>query len=165
MRECNEQHLESIDWAVIMRDHYTPACRAIKRLMPGALRAGYDPEDFVADALVELMARPERLAEQGSTFLVLIAKRRMIDAVRSPRGRLTRLEVDVIDDQPPAILEHEAAELRQMMLDRAGDPTTRNVVDLRSRGHTLPEIAELTGLGLRTLQRCFKRFTEANEPY
>jgi hypothetical protein len=29
----------------------------------------------------------------------------------------------------------------------------------------LAEIAGRTGLGLRTVQRIFKKFTEANEPY
>ncbi len=162
---ANERIVLQIDWAAVMRDHYPSACQVIRRLMPYGLRAIYDPEDFVADAIVELMAHPERFNERGSAMLILVAKRRMIDAARSPRSRLMRLEVDIIDRQPPPILEHEAAEMREMMLGRAADPNRRNLVDLRSRGHTLPEIAELTGLGLRTLQRFFKQFTEANEPY
>ena len=70
-----------------------------------------------------------------------------------------------MDRQPPAVLEQEAAELRELMLGRADDPSGRKVVDLRCSGHTLSEIAELTGVGLRKLQRFWKRFTEANEPY
>jgi RNA polymerase sigma factor (sigma-70 family) len=154
----------AIDWSTVMQDHYATACRVIERLMPASLRTTYDPEDFVGDAIVELMATPERLIEKGSTLLILVAKRRMIDAARSPRSRLTRLEVDIVDRQPPPVLEHEAAELREVMLDRADDLYGRNVVELRCSGHTLPEIAELTGLGLRKVQRFWKRFTEANEP-
>ncbi len=166
MAEAREHFTVQIDWATVMREHYPSACQVIRRMMPYGLRAIYDPEDFVADAIVELMAHPERLSKKkGSALLILVAKRRMIDAARSPRSRLMRLEGDIIDRQPPAVLEHEAAELREMMLGRAADPNRRNLVDLRCRGHTLPEIAELTGLGLRTLQRFFKEFTEANEPY
>ena len=79
-----------IDWSTVMRDHYSTACRVIERLMPSSLRTTYDPEDFVGDAIVELMANPERLIEKGSTLLILVAKRRMIDAARSPRSRSTR---------------------------------------------------------------------------
>jgi RNA polymerase sigma factor (sigma-70 family) len=147
-----------------MRDHYATACRVIERLMPASLRTTYDPEDFVGDAIVELIANPERFIEKGSALLILVAKRRMIDAARSPRSRLARLEVDIVDRQPPAVLEHEAAELREVMLRRAEDPSGRSMVDLRCSGHTLPEIADLTGLGLRTVQRYWKRFTEAYEP-
>jgi DNA-directed RNA polymerase specialized sigma24 family protein len=111
------------------------------------------------------MAHPERIGSSGSATLILVAKRRMIDAVRSPRSRFMRLEVDIIDRQPPPVLEQEAAELREMMLERATDPRRRKLVDLRSRGHTLPEIAQLTGQQLRTVQRFFKEFTAANEPF
>jgi DNA-directed RNA polymerase specialized sigma24 family protein len=165
MTAVREGLMVAIDWSTVMQDHYATACRVIERLMPASLRTTYDPEDFVGDALVELIANPERLIEKGSALLILVAKRRMIDAARSPRSRLTRLEVDVVDRQPPAVLETEAAELREVMLRRADDPSARYLVDLRCDGHTLPEIADLTGLGLRTVQRFWKRFTEANEPY
>ena len=59
--------------------------------MPRNLRTIYDPEDFVGDAIVELMANPERLDEKGSALLILVAKRRMIDAARSPRSRSVRV--------------------------------------------------------------------------
>jgi DNA-directed RNA polymerase specialized sigma24 family protein len=165
MEKADECFGVPIDWATVMRDHYPSACRIIRRLMPCGLRGVYDPEDFVGDALVEMMANPARFVERGFAFLTLVAKRRMIDAARSPRSRLTRLDVDIIDRRPAAILEHEAAELREMILGRARDPGRRHVVDLRSRGHTVPEIAELTGVGLRTLQRFLKEFVEANEPF
>jgi RNA polymerase sigma factor (sigma-70 family) len=165
MPEAREHFVLEVDWTAVMRDYYPSACQVIRRLMPYGLRAIYDAEDFVADAIVELMTHPERVKKNGSALLILVAKRRMIDAARSPRCRLTRLDVDIVDRQPPPVLEHEAAEFREMMIGRAPDPDGRNLVDLRSRGHSLPEIAELTGLGLRTLQRFFKQFTEANEPF
>ncbi len=165
MTDHQESGLVPIDWATVMGDRYKTACRVIKRDMPRSLRAMYDPEDFVGDAIVELMARPERFVASGSAPLVLVARRRMIDAVRSPRSRLARLESDVVDRQPAAELEQEAAELRERMLGRVDDPGEQNMIELRCSGHTLPEIAELTGVGLRTLQRFWKAFREANEPF
>jgi DNA-directed RNA polymerase specialized sigma24 family protein len=165
MAKAGEHFDVKVDWTAVMRDSYPSACQVIRRLMPYGLRAIYDPEDFVADAIVELMAHPERIGTKGSSTLILVAKRRMIDAARSPRSRFMRLEVDVIDPQPPLVLEQEAAELRETMLRRTTDPDRRKLVDLRSRGHTLPEIAELSGVRLRTVQRFFKEFTAANEPY
>jgi DNA-directed RNA polymerase specialized sigma24 family protein len=147
-----------------MREHYTSACRVIKRLMPCGLRASYDPEDYVDDAIVELISKSARFMEYNSNLPIPIAKRRMIDAARSPRSRSARLEVEVIDGTSSVVLESDATELREWMLGRAGDSSDRAVVDLRCQGHTLPEIAERTGRGLRTVQRFFKNFTEDNEP-
>ena len=148
-----------------MDKHYRAACGVIARLMPRSLRRTYDPEDFVLDAIVELMSKPDQLIEKGPSLLTLVARRRMIDAARSPRSRLMPLEVDIIDPQPSALLETDANELREIMLSRARGPRELSIVELRCRGHTLPEIAELTGVGVRQLQRFWKHFTEANEPY
>jgi RNA polymerase sigma factor (sigma-70 family) len=162
----NHEHVSApIDWATVTGDRYAKACRVIKRSMPRSLQATYDPEDFVGDAIVELMAKPDRFVGKGWVPLVLVARRRMIDAVRSPRSRLTRLETDIADRQPPAALEQEAAELRERMLGRVDDPSEQNMIKLRCSGHTLSEIAELTGVGLRTIQRFWKAFKDANEPY
>jgi Homeodomain-like domain len=75
------------------------------------------------------------------------------------------LAEDVIDRQPSVALEDDAAALRESVLRRAANTGDRVVVDLRCQGHTLPEIAKLTGRGLRTVQRFFKNFVAANEPY
>ena len=165
MAVAGENCRRPIDWAIVMRDHYRAACRIIDQIMPRCLRSMYDPEDFVDDAIVELMARPNQVIEKGPSLLTLIAKHRMIDAARSPRSRLMRLEGDIIDQRPSAVLENEAAELRERMLGLAVDTRERNLVDLRSRGYTLPEIAVLTGLGVRQLQRIWKQFKDANDPY
>ena len=148
-----------------MRDHYRSACRIIDRVMPIGLRGKFDPEDFVNDALIELLASPERLIEKGPSLLALVARRRMIDAARSPRSRVLPLTVDMIDSRSSAPEQIEAAELREMMLGRARDSQELKIVDLRCMGYTLPEIARLTGTGVRQLQRFWKQFSEANEPY
>jgi DNA-directed RNA polymerase specialized sigma24 family protein len=152
-----------IDWSCVMRDQYPTACRIIGRLMPPGLRSGYAPEDFVGDAMIELMANPAAFVERGTPMLVMIAKRRMIDAARSPRSRLLPLEVDIVDHRPSPELEFDAAELRERMLRRAVDPRKRTAVLLRCDGYTLPEIAASTGFGLRSLQRYWKDFVHAIE--
>ena len=148
-----------------MRDHYRMASRVIDRLMPPRLRTGYDAEDFVGDAIVELMTNAALADVESPALLIHIAKCRMVDAARSPRSRVLPLEVDAVDPQPAVDLECEASEQLEILLGRAGGPRCRAVVDLRSQGYSLPEIAELTGVGLRTLQRFYKSFTEANRPY
>jgi DNA-directed RNA polymerase specialized sigma24 family protein len=165
MAELQMHPAAAIDWASLMRKHYALACGIIKRRMPRCLRARYDPEDFVGEAIVELMANRARFVEFGPDLLILIAKRRMIDAARSPQSRMMPLDEDLIDRQPSVALEDDAAVLRESMLGRAGNSGDRAVVDLRCQGYTLPEIAERTGRGLRSVQRFFKDFTEANEPY
>jgi DNA-directed RNA polymerase specialized sigma24 family protein len=163
--EARTHVVSPIDWPIFMHQQYATACGVIRRLTPCRLHASYDPEDFVDDAIVDLLSKSPRFVEFTSSLVILIAKRRMIDAARSPRSRLMNLAVDLIDDCSSVALESEPAELREWMLDRAGDSDDRAVFDLRSQGHTLPEIANRTGRGLRTLQRFFKDFTEANEPH
>ncbi len=165
MNQRGQKNGTLVDWAVVMRDDYPTACRTIRRLMPETLRGRYDAEDFVGEAIIELMAKSVECPEKGLASLVLVAKRRMIDVARSPRSRFVPLECEIVDRQPAAVLEQEANELRESLLRKVGDPAQRTVVDLRGRGHTLPEIAEMTGLGLRQLQRFWKEFSEANQPF
>ena len=61
MAEQNKHLLLPIDWARLMRDHYPAACRIIERLMPRSLQAVYAPEDFVSEAIVQLLGHPEAL--------------------------------------------------------------------------------------------------------
>ena len=140
MAELQMQPAAAIDWSSIMRENYALACGIIKRRMPRCLRARYDPEDFVGDAIVELMTNRARFVEYGPDLLILIAKHRMIDAARSPRSRLMPLGEDLIDRQPSVALENDAAVLREVMLGRAGDPGDRVVVDLRCRGTHCPKL-------------------------
>ena len=157
--------MSAIDVTTVRSDDYAVACRFIKSRMPACLRAGFDPEDFVSDAVVELLQKGTRFSGRGPTLLIVVAKRRMIDAARSPGRRLSPFIKDLIDRQSSAELHHDAAELRERMLDRAG----KRAAELARRSPlpraTLAEIAERTGLGLRTVQRVFKKFTAANEPY
>jgi DNA-directed RNA polymerase specialized sigma24 family protein len=159
------RYTATIDWGSVLCDYYALACHVIRRRMPPCLRAMYDPEDFVADAIVEVLKKPARFVEYGPGVIVLVAKRRMINALRSPRNRAARLDVDLMDRQPSVALRLEASELREFMIGRTRDLADRAMLALRCQGRTSIEIAELNGLGLRTVQRFFKEFAEANEPY
>lgn len=161
MRASQDPIPAPVDWTSVMRDHYPVACQIIKRQMSPGLRARFDAEDFVGDAIAELMVNPAGFVEKGPALLVVVARRRMIDAMRSPRSRLMPLEVDIVDQSPRAESVCEAADLRDWMLNRAASLGERSLVDLRCHGHTLPEIAVLTGRGLRTLQRRWKAFARA----
>ena len=59
MAEGREHFVAKIDWTAVMRYDYPSACQVIRRLMPSGLGTLYDPEDFVADAIAELFARPD----------------------------------------------------------------------------------------------------------
>jgi DNA-directed RNA polymerase specialized sigma24 family protein len=153
----------AFDNTTVLQD-YSTACRVVNRFMPHNLRSGFDAEDFVGDALVDIMSTPARFAGYNRELLILVARRRMIDAARSPRSRVTALEVDVIDRNQSDGLQHDGAELRELMIGRATEAGYRTELGLRCDGYTLPEIAKLTGAGLRTVQRFFRGFARANEP-
>jgi DNA-directed RNA polymerase specialized sigma24 family protein len=135
MAEMQMHPAVAIDWATMMRKHYAQACRVIKHRMPRGLRAKYDPEDFVGDAIVELISNRARFVVFAPDMLILIANRRMIDAARSPRSRMMPLNEHAIDRQPSVALKDDAAVLREWMLCRAGNSSDRAVVDLRCQGH------------------------------
>jgi DNA-directed RNA polymerase specialized sigma24 family protein len=154
----------TLDNATVLREQYASACRSIKQIMPPGLRAAYDPEDFVGDAIIEVLANPAYSTQRGPALLIMIAKRRMIDVARSPRCRSMPLEVELTDRQPTVALAYEATELRECLLRRASDPKLHVAVNLRCQGYTSPEIAELTGQGIRTVQRDFKQFAKSKLP-
>lgn len=149
----------TMNWALAIAQHYAPACGVIDKLMPPQLRSSYDAEDFVQLAIVDLLTDPSAIEYRGPSSLILLAKRRMIDVIRSPRSRVTQLRADVAEVPPSPSLELEAGELRESLVSRAR-PGHQLVVDLRCQGFTSTEIAELTGLGIRTVQRTLKAFAQ-----
>lgn len=150
-----------MDWHVVIKDHYPEAVRTIRRLMPSALRRSHDAEDFVQQAVAQLIGNP--IEYRGVSTLIALAKRRMIDATRRPRALV--LEIDPSDGGRAAGQQCEADELQNRLLGRSRDSQERGLILLRCQGHTVAEIAELTGVGLRTVQRFFKHFKLAEEPF
>ena len=72
----------------------------------------------MGDAILQIMAKPDSFGGKAVECLIMVARRRMIDAVRSPRSKLLPLEADIVDRQPSVSLEQEAAEVRKLMIKR-----------------------------------------------
>jgi DNA-directed RNA polymerase specialized sigma24 family protein len=156
---------------VSLAERYAVARRAVGHcLMPSHLRSAYDPEDFVHDALVELLEKRGH-CEIDARLLAVIARRRMLDAARSPQNQpmlSLGIEIDQIDgafrvesvDDRCAcpVLQAEANELRERFLELARDDRERTMIELWCEGNFVPEIAAKTGIGLRTVQRFFETF-------
>jgi RNA polymerase sigma factor (sigma-70 family) len=153
-----------MDWHSVIAQDYPTAVRAIQRMLPATLKATHDAEDFVQQALCDLIGKP--IDYRGEKTLIVLARRRMIDAIRRPKQQ--PLTDELVDDQadssPSAAEQTGAAELLEQLLDRTDD-SARELVRLRADGHTPQEIALLTGRGLRTVQRFFKLFKALHEPY
>jgi len=134
----------TMDWYNPSSDIYKKSCRVINSIMPSCLRSLFDPEDFVMDAVMELL-RDER---SGSELLVVVAKRRMIDAAKSPRNRTMRLPGD-----PPA----RRAIGWQEALEEVADLDLRLILEKRLEGYGLAEVVVISGLTPRTIQRKIRR--------
>jgi RNA polymerase sigma factor (sigma-70 family) len=148
--------------ATTFDDDYRIAVLIVKCNMPKHLRRCFDAEDFVSDAIVDLLKQKLEFTGRGPTLLTLVAKRRMIDAARrhKPQYQTDGIEEDQFDYRPSVEQELNAAELEQLILRRASSDRGRTILRLRCRGYTSQEIAQLTGIGLRDVQRFMKRFRE-----
>jgi hypothetical protein len=137
-----------VNWPeLMMSQEYSRACGTIRRIMPQGLRSKYDPEDFVGDAIVELLMKS--VEEDLASRIILIAKRRMIDAFKSPRNKELPLLLDV---ENTSILGCEENEFREKLIDFL-PPTDGGILNLWLEGYSTPEIVKLSGLGLRTVER------------
>jgi RNA polymerase sigma-70 factor (ECF subfamily) len=129
------------------------------------LRGHADAEDAVQEILIDLWknaARFDRNIASESTFVAMIARRRLIDLYRKRRGErenavsLDELPVAASGEMDRAEIEDEAAHvLRQMERLR---PEERTVLELSSlHGLTHPKIAEVTDLPLGTVKTHARR--------
>ena len=128
---------------------YDLACSVVGRYLPRGLRRAYDAHDFVADAVVELA---EKHAEATMALVILVARRRIIDAMRSPRARVRPLEVD-IEARRPLFCEME---LRDQVDGRTRDPEHRAILWMICQGYTTVEVAKRSRFRIRTIQRILK---------
>jgi DNA-directed RNA polymerase specialized sigma24 family protein len=144
-----------IDWHTVMKTDYPEACRAIARILPAGLKSSQDGEDFVQLAICELLRQP--VDYRGPKTLIMIAKCRMIDAIRAQyrKGKPLELEDEPIDTRASHQDQAEAAELLERLASEGG-AEAREMIRLRADGWTNPEIAERSGTGLRSVQRFFR---------
>lgn len=123
---------------------YERALRVLRRNMPPGLRSVYDPEDFVQQACLEVIA--EGL---DSSLLTHIAMHRMLAAhARPDRWRRIsdeRLVVEAESAQPTAQENLDAVELRERLIALADCDEERAIIALALEGWPRPEIAARVG--------------------
>lgn len=128
------------------------------RVARGVLRNSADAEDVAQEALLRAYRRFERLRDHSRfrAWLVRIAFRLAIDRVRASKRRETR-ETQWLRQVPAASTEDVAAANEfQGHLERAMDdlPDKHRLVLLLAamQGHSMEEVAEMTGLPLGTVK-------------
>ena len=152
------------------------------RVARGVLRNSADAEDVAQEALLRAYRRFERLRDRSRfrAWLVRIAFRLAIDRLRASKRRENR-ETQWLRQAPPASTEDVAATSEfQGQLERAMDdlPDKHRLVLLLAamEGHSMEEVAEMTGLPLGTVKsrlffarkqlaeklRCHVKSTERN---
>jgi Homeodomain-like domain len=141
-----------MEWIDPSSDHYKMVCRYISKRMPSRLKPVFDAEDFVMDAIIQIRG-------QNPDLLILVAKRRMIDAAKSPRSRVVAIDWDMADWRSEIGRSDLGMDLERLEIN----PILKKVLRLMAEGYELPQVAEMIGVGLRTVQRMFANFREERE--
>lgn len=145
-----------MEWIDPSSDHYKMVCSYIKKIMPASLKPFFDAEDFVMDAIMEIL---EKHIESSPGLLTTIAKRNMQDAAKSPRNRAGTLTIDMADWRSDIAKSDLGMDIEGLEID----PILKKVLRLMAEGYELPQVAEIIGVGLRTVQRMFLKFKEDRE--
>ena len=128
------------------------------RVARGVLRNSADAEDVAQEALLRAYRRFERLRDRSRfrAWLVRIAFRLAIDRVRASKRRATRETRWSRQTRVASTEDAAAANEFQAHLDRAMDelPDKHRLVLLLAamQGHSMEEVAEMTGLPLGTVK-------------
>ncbi len=145
---------------------YGAACRTMQRKIPPSMTGQFDGADFVGDAFAYMLANPSRYAAVDPILpmVLTIARRRMIEKFRLPRnGRFTidlgEVKSLLVDTSPGPCLLSQAAETYETILAAAGPGA--DMVELKRRGYTCPEIAARTGRNVRGVQRFFEALDDS----
>lgn len=136
-----------MEWFDPSGDTYKKACRIVRSLMPMRLRKAYDAEDFVMDAIMELLGK-----DGTGDLLVLVARRRMLDAAKSPKNRDLGLTMDI-----PGRTHDDT----ESILEGVDDLDLRDIFRLKMEGYGLTEVSDMTGLGTRKIQRKIEKFRKS----
>src|SRR5262249_27005458 len=127
---------DRLDWGAIYVAHATRACRAIRHRFPAALRARFEPLDFVHDAVVTILEHPDRVhGDRAGPFLTRIARCRMLDQYRRPDSHRGGCDLGALMDAAlPCELVVESDELfSRLMLHARG--RERVLIALKRCGH------------------------------
>jgi DNA-directed RNA polymerase specialized sigma24 family protein len=141
-----------MEWIDTSSEHYKMVCRYINKIMPSRLKSVFDAEDFVMDAIIQIKGR-------NPDLLIVVARRRMIDAAKSPRSRMVAIDWDVADERSDIARSDLGMDIEGLEID----PILKKVLRLMAEGYELPQVAEIIGVGLRTVQRMFANFRQEME--
>ncbi len=157
-------------WEQLFRTCYPKVVRVVRRKLNPPMRSLYDSTDFASDVLKSLAAKCEQFdfpsIDSLMKFLKQAAEQKVIDEYRRrhTRKRDINLEQRIeagpngsgaadlrsTDPSPSTIAQvDEQWERIRSPLDDEG----RAILDLKREGHTNEEVARLTGLSIRKVQR------------
>jgi RNA polymerase sigma-70 factor (ECF subfamily) len=149
--------------------------RIIRRRLHRGMRGQFDSIDFQQAVWASFFALPpERMtfqtAEELAMYLSTMAGFKVAEAFRGQIGTVKRSVLrqrsldDVGEGNPCIIREHEAtpsqrmvAEERWEQLNEGQSPVVRQILTMRKDGHSYEDIARVTGLHLKAIQRFLKR--------
>jgi DNA-directed RNA polymerase specialized sigma24 family protein len=148
-----------LDWGAFYVAHAATACRALWRRFPVALRARFEPLDFVHDAMAAILEMSARVqGDRAGSLLTRVAHCRMLDQYRRPESRRQGCDLGaLVDAAPPCELQVEADELFARLIRRTRKERERVLLEEKRRDHSTPEAAALAGMGLRTAERSLAR--------
>jgi len=153
-----------LDWDTVMRDIYPAVARTIQHRMSKCLRPRYDAEDFVSEAILIVLADPAAFvaAANPTAFLVCLATRRLLNALKSPRGRETNPDHPLDLELPTSGQADERAgvELREWILTRLVDAEMNELLSLKLDGVSARAIGVAAGRSKDSVEKKMKAFRE-----
>jgi len=167
-------------WEELFNTCYPKVIRVVRRKLNPPMRSLYDSTDFASDVMKSLAAKFDRFdfpsIESLMAFLCQVAERKVIDEYRKQRtGKRDRTKERPIDahdastDDPVEALCWDGPTPSQVVqgsdvLERIQAGLTaseKKVIELKQLGYSNAEIAELTGVNIRKVQRFLKDLEES----
>jgi RNA polymerase sigma-70 factor (ECF subfamily) len=166
-------------WEELVRHCWPKILRVVRRRLNSPMRSLYDSTDFANDVLGSLVAKSDRFDfptfEALTAYLAQSAEKKVIDEHRRQHRQKRDIRKGVylggaVDDagnqfEPPA---HDPTASQVAQADEAkarifqGMPEReRRVLDLKEQHYTNEEVAGITGLDIRTIQRILKRIYDS----
>ena len=167
---------------ILVENHSDAICRVIRRRLHQQMRSQFDTMDFAQIMWASVLGNLERLAgfrtpREFEAFLLRIAENKVVDACRRRMilqknnvNRELRLDhgtgrpmVDIPAGEPTPSHTVRAREEWEMLL-KSLPKRYREMIVLRSEGHSFVAIADKLGVNERTVRRVFtnlgKRLSE-----
>lgn len=149
---------------------------AVRRRLSDRVRAEYDSLDFVQDVWASVVALPPERCDFASpaalvSFLARVASNKVIDVTRrrsdTRRPELPREVGLAADAAPPRAdptpSQWAAGNEEWARLVAGVPPGHRAVLERLRDGYTHEEVARLTGVGVRTVERIVRRLKDQRE--